>query len=56
MIGLMGLGMGLFHGFLALVFNRMVGKQPFSFALLGATRMLKLGYSQAVAICWLCIY
>ena len=34
MIGLMGLGMGLFHGFLALVFNRMVGKQPFSFAAL----------------------
>ena len=34
MIGLMGLGMGLFHGFLALIFNRMVGKQPFSFAAL----------------------
>lgn len=34
MIALMGLGMGLFHGFLALVFNRMVGKQPFSFAAL----------------------
>ena len=34
MIGLMGLGMGLFHGFLALAFNRMVGKQPFSFAAL----------------------
>src|SRR5699024_8484238 len=34
MIALMGLGMGLFHGLLALVFNRMVGKQPFSFAAL----------------------
>ncbi|SNT70849.1 apolipoprotein N-acyltransferase [Psychrobacter sp. LV10R520-6] len=34
MIALMGLGMGLFHGFLALIFNRMVGKQPFSFAAL----------------------
>ncbi len=34
MIALMGLGMGLFHGFLALLFNRMVGKQPFSFAAL----------------------
>ncbi|WP_350562365.1 apolipoprotein N-acyltransferase [Psychrobacter sp. CAL346-MNA-CIBAN-0220] len=34
LIALMGLGMGLFHGFLALVFNRMVGKQPFSFAAL----------------------
>lgn len=34
MIALMGLGMGLFHGFLALMFNRVVGKQPFSFAAL----------------------
>ena len=34
MIAIMGLGMGLFHGFLALMFNRMVGKQPFSFAAL----------------------
>lgn len=34
MIALMGLGMGLFHGFLALVFNRVVGKQPLSFAAL----------------------
>lgn len=34
MIALMGLGMGLFHGFMALVFNRMVGKQPLSFAAL----------------------
>ncbi len=34
LIALMGLGMGLFHGFLALIFNRMVGKQPFSFAAL----------------------
>ncbi len=34
MIALMGLGMGLFHGFLALVFNRMVGRQPLSFAAL----------------------
>jgi len=34
MIAVMGLGMGLFHGFLALVFNRMVGKQPLSFAAL----------------------
>ncbi|MDN6275071.1 MAG: apolipoprotein N-acyltransferase [Psychrobacter sp.] len=34
MIALMGLGMGLFHGFLALIFNRMVGKQPLSFAAL----------------------
>ena len=32
MIALMGLGMGLFHGFLALIFNRVVGKQPLSFA------------------------
>src|SRR5699024_11453654 len=30
----MGLGMGLFHGFLALIFNRVVGKQPLSFAVL----------------------
>ncbi|MBB3107942.1 apolipoprotein N-acyltransferase [Psychrobacter luti] len=34
MIALMGLGMGLFHGFLALFFNRVVGKQPLSFAAL----------------------
>lgn len=34
MIALMGLGMGLFHGFLALIFNRLVGKQPLSFAAL----------------------
>ncbi len=34
LIGLMGLGMGLFHGFLALLFNRMVGRQPFAFAAL----------------------
>jgi apolipoprotein N-acyltransferase len=34
MIALMGFGMGLFHGFLALTFNRLVGKQPFSFAAL----------------------
>ena len=34
MIALMGLGMGLFHGFLALLFNRVVGKQPFAFAAL----------------------
>ncbi|MBP2279867.1 apolipoprotein N-acyltransferase [Psychrobacter sp. PL19] len=34
MIALMGLAMGLFHGFLALTFNRMVGKQPFSFTAL----------------------
>lgn len=34
MIALMGLGMGLFHGFLALMFNRVVGKQPLSFAAL----------------------
>ena len=34
MIALMGLGMGLFHGFLALTFNRLVGKQPLSFAAL----------------------
>ena len=34
MIALMGLGMGLFHGFLALLFNRIVGKQPFAFAAL----------------------
>lgn len=33
MITVMGLGMGLFHGVLALVFNR-VGKQPASFAAL----------------------
>ena len=34
MIALMGLGMGLFHGFLALIFNRLVGKQPLAFAAL----------------------
>ena len=34
MIALMGLGMGLFHGFLALIFNRMLGRQPLSFAAL----------------------
>lgn len=34
MIALMGLSMGLFHGFLALVFNRVVGKQPLAFAAL----------------------
>lgn len=34
LIALMGLGMGLFHGFLALIFNRFVGKQPFAFAAL----------------------
>lgn len=33
-IAVMGLGMGLFHGFLALVFNRYMGKQPFAFAAL----------------------
>lgn len=32
MIAVMGLGMGLFHGLLAVVFNRFVGKQPLSFA------------------------
>ena len=34
MIAIMGLIMGLFHGFLALLFNRVVGKQPFAFAAL----------------------
>lgn len=34
MIAVMGLGMGLFHGALAVVFNRFVGKQPLSFAAL----------------------
>lgn len=34
MIALMGLGMGLFHGFMALTFNKVVGKQPLSFAAL----------------------
>lgn len=34
LIALMGLGMGLFHGFLALLFNRVVGRQPFAFAAL----------------------
>ncbi len=34
LIAIMGLGMGLFHGFLALIFNRVVGKQPFAFAAL----------------------
>ena len=34
LIALMGLGMGLFHGFLALIFNRVVSKQPLSFAAL----------------------
>lgn len=33
MIAVMGLGMGLFHGFLALIFNRL-GKQPVSFTAL----------------------
>ncbi|SUD89709.1 Apolipoprotein N-acyltransferase [Psychrobacter phenylpyruvicus] len=33
-IAVMGLGMGLFHGFLALIFNRFVGKQPLAFAAL----------------------
>ena len=33
-IAVMGLGMGLFHGFLALIFNRYMGKQPFAFAAL----------------------
>lgn len=32
MIAVMGLVMGLFHGLLAVVFNRFVGKQPLSFA------------------------
>lgn len=31
-IGVMGLGMGLFHALMAVVFNRFVGKQPFAFA------------------------
>ena len=34
LIAIMGLGMGLFHGFLALIFNRVVGKQPLAFAAL----------------------
>ena len=34
LIALMGLGMGLFHGFMALIFQRVVGKQPLSFAAL----------------------
>lgn len=34
LIAIMGLGMGLFHGFLALIFNRMVGRQPLAFAAL----------------------
>ncbi|WP_367107274.1 apolipoprotein N-acyltransferase [uncultured Psychrobacter sp.] len=34
MIAIMGLGMGLFHGFLALIFNKLVGRQPFAFAAL----------------------
>lgn len=34
MIALMGLIMGLFHGFLALIFNNVVGRQPLSFAAL----------------------
>lgn len=33
-IAAMGLGMGLFHGVLALVFNRFMGKQPLAFAAL----------------------
>lgn len=33
-IAVMGLGMGLFHGFMALIFNRFVGKQPLAFAAL----------------------
>lgn len=32
MIGFVGLGMGLFHGALAVIFNRFVAKQPLSFA------------------------
>ncbi len=34
LIAIMGLIMGLFHGFLALLFNRVVGKQPLAFAAL----------------------
>jgi len=34
MIALMGIIMGLFHGFLALIFNNVVGRQPLSFAAL----------------------
>lgn len=34
MIAIMGLVMGLFHGFMALLFNRVIGKQPFAFAAL----------------------
>lgn len=33
-IAVMGLGMGLFHAVLAVIFNRFVGKQPFAFAAL----------------------
>lgn len=33
-IAAMGLGMGLFHGILALVYNRFMGKQPLAFAAL----------------------
>lgn len=33
-IAVMGLGMGLFHGALALIFNRFMGKQPLAFAAL----------------------
>ena len=33
-IAVMGLGMGLFHGFMALIFNRFLGKQPLAFAAL----------------------
>ena len=33
-IAVMGLGMGLFHGFMAWIFNRFVGKQPLAFAAL----------------------
>lgn len=32
MIAFVGLGMGIFHGLLAVVFNHFLGKQPFSFA------------------------
>jgi len=33
-IAVMGLGMGLFHGFMAWIFNHFVGKQPLAFAAL----------------------
>lgn len=52
MIAVMGLGMGLFHGLLAVVFNRFMGKQPLSFAALWVVQeWLKTWLLVSVAVC-----